>query len=166
MSLNISAIQYRRSDFVDNILNIIRKYDVNPQEIELEITESVLIENFREITEKMMLLREYGIRISLDDFGTGYSSLSYLKGLPIDTLKIDKSFIDTMLTDKNARIITDSIVYMVKKMGYETVAEGVETKEQFTYLESIGCDCIQGYLLGKPLPAEEIENLLWNARIK
>ena len=166
LSLNISAIQYRRSDFVDNILNIIRKYDVNPQEIELEITESVLIENFREITEKMMLLREYGIRISLDDFGTGYSSLSYLKGLPIDTLKIDKSFIDTMLTDKNARIITDSIVYMVKKMGYETVAEGVETKEQFTYLESIGCDCIQGYLLGKPLPAEEIENLLWNARIK
>lgn len=166
LSLNISAIQYRRSDFVDNMLEIIRKYDVSPQEIELEITESVLIENFREITEKMMLLREYGIRISLDDFGTGYSSLSYLKGLPIDTLKIDKSFIDTMLTDRNARIITDSIVYMVKKLGYETVAEGVETKEQFEYLKAIGCDCIQGYLLGRPLPAEEIENLLWNERIR
>ena len=160
LSLNISAIQYRRSDFIDNVLEIIRRYGVNPEEIELEITESVLIDNFREITEKMLILREYGIRISLDDFGTGYSSLSYLKGLPIDTLKIDKSFIDAMLTDQNARIITDSIIYMVKKLGYETVAEGVETKEQFAYLQSIGCDCIQGYLLGKPLPAEEIENLL------
>lgn len=160
LSLNISAIQYKRNEFVESILSIIRKYDVNPEEIELEITESVLIENFREITEKLCLLREYGIRISLDDFGTGYSSLSYLKGLPIDTLKIDKSFIDTMLTDENARIITESIIYMVKKLGFETVAEGVESREQCEYLKSIGCDCIQGFLLGKPLPADRIEALL------
>lgn len=162
LSMNISAIQYRRSDFISNILDIIRKYGVNPEEIELEITESILIENFREVTEKMMILREYGIRISLDDFGTGYSSLSYLKGLPINTLKIDKSFIDTMLVDSNARIIMDSIVYMVKKLGHETVAEGVETEEQLAYLKDIGCDCIQGYLLGKPLNAEEMERLLEN----
>lgn len=160
LSLNISAIQYKRNEFVENILSIIKKYDVNPREIELEITESVLIDNFREITEKLCLLREYGVRISLDDFGTGYSSLSYLKGLPIDTLKIDKSFIDTMLTDKNARIITESIIYMVKKLGCETVAEGVENKEQFDYLKAIGCDCIQGFLLGKPLSADKIEELL------
>lgn len=160
LSLNISAIQYKRNEFVESILSIIRKYDVNPEEIELEITESVLIENFREITEKLCLLREYGIRISLDDFGTGYSSLSYLKGLPIDTLKIDKSFIDTMLTDENARIITESIIYMVKKLGFETVAEGVESREQCEYLKSIGCDCIQGFLLGKPLSADRIEALL------
>lgn len=160
LSLNISAIQYKRNEFVESILSVIRKYDVNPEEIELEITESVLIDNFREITEKLCLLREYGIRISLDDFGTGYSSLSYLKGLPIDTLKIDKSFIDTMLTDQNARIITESIIYMVKKLGYETVAEGVESEEQFEYLKTIGCDCIQGFLLGKPLPADKIEELL------
>ncbi len=162
LSMNISAIQYRRSDFISNMLDVIRKYDVNPEEIELEITESVLIENFKEVTEKMMILREYGIRISLDDFGTGYSSLSYLKGLPIDTLKIDKSFIDTMLVDSNARIIMDSIVYMVKKLGHETVAEGVETVEQMEYLQSIGCDCIQGYLLGQPLSADEFEYLLEN----
>lgn len=160
LSLNISAIQYKRSEFIDSILGIIKKYDVNPEEIELEITESVLIENFREITEKMGILREYGIRISLDDFGTGYSSLSYLKGLPIDTLKIDKSFVDAMLVDGNAQIITESIVYMVKRLGFETVAEGVESKEQFEYLKSIDCDCIQGFLLGKPLPANEIENIL------
>lgn len=160
LSLNISAIQYRRPEFVGNILNIIKKYDVNPEEIELEITESVLIDNFKEVVEKLYVLRDYGIRISLDDFGTGYSSLSYLKGLPIDTLKIDKSFIDTIVTDENTRVITESIVFMVKKLGFETVAEGVESKEQFDYLKDIGCNCIQGYLLGKPMPTEEIENLL------
>ena len=160
LSLNISAIQYKRHEFIDNLMSIIRKYDVNPNDIELEITESVLIDNFIEMTEKLHVLREYGLRISLDDFGTGYSSLSYLKGLPIDTLKIDKSFVDTRLTDKNARIIMDSIVYMVKKLGFETIAEGVETQEQFDYLKSIECDCIQGYLLGKPLPGDELEKLL------
>lgn len=160
LSLNISAIQYKRHEFIDNLMSIIRKYDVNPNDIELEITESVLIDNFIEMTEKLHVLREYGLRISLDDFGTGYSSLSYLKGLPIDTLKIDKSFVDTMLTDKNARIIMDSIVYMVKKLGFETIAEGVETQEQFDYLKSIECDCIQGYLLGKPLQGDELEKLL------
>ena len=160
LSLNISAIQYKRHEFIDNLMSIIRKYDVNPNDIELEITESVLIDNFIEMTEKLHVLREYGLRISLDDFGTGYSSLSYLKGLPIDTLKIDKSFVDTMLTDKNARIIMDSIVYMVKKLGFETIAEGVETQEQFDYLKSIECDCIQGYLLGKPLPGDKLEKLL------
>lgn len=160
LSLNISAIQYMRDDFVDNILGIITKYHVNPSELELEITESVLIESFKEMTDKMCILRDYGIRISLDDFGTGYSSLSYLKGLPIDTLKIDKSFIDTSVTDRNTKVITESIIIMAKKLGFETVAEGVETEEQFQYLNEIGCDCIQGYLLGKPMPKEEIEQLL------
>ena len=160
LSLNISAIQYKKTDFVDIVMQIIRKYDVDPHEIELEITESVLIDNFTEMTEKLCVLREYGFRISLDDFGTGYSSLSYLKGLPIDTLKIDKSFVDAMLVDDNARIITESIVYMVRKLGFETIAEGVETNEQFEYLKSIECDCIQGFLLGKPIPKDEVEKLL------
>lgn len=160
LSLNISAIQYKRHEFIDNLIAVIQKYDVDPGDIELEITESVLIDSFIEVTEKLRILREYGLRISLDDFGTGYSSLSYLKGLPIDTLKIDKSFVDAMLTDENARIIMDSIVYMIKKLGFETIAEGVETQEQFDYLKSIECDCIQGFLLGKPLPGEELEKLL------
>ena len=160
LSLNISAIQYKQADFISNIISILEKYEVEASELELEITESILIDDFKEITEKLYILRDYGIRISLDDFGTGYSSLSYLKGLPIDTLKIDKSFIDTLINDENTRIITESIVYMVKKLGFETVAEGVETAEQYDYLKSIDCDCIQGYLLGKPMAAEDIEQLL------
>lgn len=160
MSLNISAIQYMQPDFIEQMLHLMEKYDVVPPEIELEITESVLIDDFTEVTEKLAVLRDIGIKISLDDFGTGYSSLTYLKGLPIDTLKIDKSFIDTVVTDENTRIITESIIYMVKKLGYETIAEGVETEEQYRYLNEIDCDNIQGYLLGKPMPSEKIESLL------
>jgi diguanylate cyclase (GGDEF)-like protein len=163
LSLNISAIQYRKLDFVSKLMKILKKYDVKPTEVELEITESVLIDDFGEITNKLVTLRSYGIRISLDDFGTGYSSLSYLKGLPIDTLKIDKSFIDTVVSDDNTKIITESIIYMVKKLGFETVAEGVETKEQFEYLKSIECDNIQGFFLGKPMPSDEVEELLKQA---
>lgn len=160
MSLNVSAIQYKQQDFIEKVVQILEKYDVSPCEIELEITESILIDDFKEITEKLAQLRNIGIKISLDDFGTGYSSLSYLKGLPIDTLKIDKTFIDTVITDENTRIITESIIYMVKKLGFETIAEGVETQEQFDYLNAIDCDNIQGYYLGKPMPPEEIEELI------
>lgn len=160
ISLNVSAIQYKQPDFIDQVIQILDTYEVSPEEIELEITESILIDDFKDITEKLVILRNLGIRISLDDFGTGYSSLSYLKGLPIDTLKIDKSFIDTLITDENTRIITESIIFMVKKLGFETIAEGVETKAQFDYLTEIGCDNIQGYYLSKPLPPEEIEILI------
>ncbi len=162
MSINISAIQYKQPDFIEKLLQILEKYDISPYEIELEITESILIDDFTEITERLAILRDIGIKISLDDFGTGFSSLSYLKGLPIDTLKIDKSFIDTVITDENTRIITESIIYMVKKLGFETIAEGVETEEQFKYLNEISCDIIQGYYLGKPMPAADIEKLLAN----
>ena len=100
----------------------------------------------------------------MDDFGTGYSSLSYLKGLPIDTLKIDKSFIDTVIQDESTQVITESIISMVKKLGYETVAEGVETEEQYEYLKKIDCDNIQGFLLGKPMPEEELADVLVRER--
>lgn len=160
MSLNISAIQYRQPDFIDRVLQLIHKYRIAPSEIEFEITESILIDDFEDVTEKLVLLREIGIKISLDDFGTGYSSLSYLKGLPIDTLKIDKSFVDTVVTDENTRIIMESIIHMVKKLGFETIAEGVETEEQYRYLNEIDCDNIQGYFFGKPMPSDQIECLL------
>lgn len=160
MSINISAIQYKRKDFVSVIMDAVHKYNVEPSEVELEITETVLIEDLDEVKEKLQTLREYGIRISLDDFGTGFSSLSYLKGLPIDTLKIDKSFVDNIEGDDSSRVIIDSIVGLVNKLGYETVAEGVETEGQFTYLKNIGCDMIQGFLLGKPMPEEEIDKML------
>ena len=160
LSINVSAIQYKRPNFVSKLMAIVEKYGVEPSEVELEITESILIDDFVEMTNKLAILKDYGFRISLDDFGTGYSSLSYLKGLPINTLKIDKSFIDTVISDSNTKIITEAIIYMVKKLGYETVAEGVETQEQFEYLKSIECDNIQGYFLGKPMPAKDVEELL------
>ena len=160
MSINVSAIQYMKEDFVEHLISIVEKYGVEPECIELEVTESVLIEGFESVVEKLKELRNYGIRVSLDDFGTGFSSLSYLKKLPIDTLKIDKSFIDTVLTDSPTRVITESIVKMVKTLGFEAVAEGVEEEQQYEYLHAIGCDIIQGYYLGKPQSVEEIERLL------
>lgn len=160
LSLNISAVQCKQDGFIDSVLHILERYGVSPQEIELEITETILVEDFEETKKRLNDLRNAGIRISLDDFGTGFSSLSYLKGLPIDTLKIDKSFVDTLLTDVNTKIITESIIYMVKRLGYETIAEGVETAEQFAYLRELSCDMIQGYYTGRPMPAESIEELL------
>jgi diguanylate cyclase (GGDEF)-like protein len=146
LSLNISAIQYKQSGFVSEILEAISRYGVRSDQIELEITESVLISDYKEITDKLTILRDYGVRISLDDFGTGYSSLSYLKNLPIDTLKIDKSFIDTVTTDYNSRVIMETIMYMAGKLGLATIAEGVENKEQFDFLNTVGCNDIQGII--------------------
>ena len=160
LSLNISALQYKRPDFVSNLFELLEKYRVNPGDIELEITESVLIDDFEQVVEKLHIIKDYGIKISLDDFGTGFSSLSYLKGLPIDTLKIDKSFIDTVIDDESTKVITESIVSMVKKLGYETVAEGVETESQYEYLKQIECDNIQGFLLGRPMPENELVKLM------
>ena len=142
------------------LFDALERYHVAPYDIELEMTESILIEDFSSVSDKMKLLGNKGVRISLDDFGTGFSSLSYLKKLPINTLKIDKSFIDTLLLDSTTRIITDSIVGMVRSLGFESIAEGVEEEQQYKYLHAIGCDVIQGYLFGKPLNAEGVEKLL------
>lgn len=160
LSINISAMQYRREDFVPRLMEILQKYQVDPCVIELEITESILIDDFDNVVEKLRQLKEYGIRVSLDDFGTGFSSLSYLKNLPIDTLKIDKSFIDTVLLDSSTRIITESIINMVKSLGFESISEGVEQEQQYRYLHSIGCDVIQGYLFGRPQSSDQIEELI------
>ncbi len=160
MSINISAMQYRKDDFVEELIRILEKYHVDPALVELEITESILIDDFKAVSEKLRVLKDYGVKISLDDFGTGFSSLSYLKKLPIDTLKIDKSFIDTVLSDSATRIITESIINMVKSLGFESIAEGVEEEQQYQYLHAIGCDTIQGYLLGKPQTPEQIEELI------
>ena len=137
-----------------------QKYNIPANELELEITESILIEDFEEVVKKLNILRSHGIKISLDDFGTGYSSLSYLKEMPIDTLKVDKSFVDTIITDSSTKIITGAIIQMVKELGYETIAEGVEEQGQCDYLKAIGCDIIQGYFFGKPMPSEKIAELL------
>jgi EAL domain-containing protein (putative c-di-GMP-specific phosphodiesterase class I) len=158
LSINISAIQFFQGDLIFDIMSAIKKYNMDPHMLEIEITESVLIEDFSVIAEKMNVLRNIGIKVSMDDFGTGYSSLSYLSGLPIDTLKIDKSFIDSVGENESTQVIIESILNMVKRLGVETVAEGVETNKQYDLLKDMGCDCIQGYLLGKPMDANSIEN--------
>ena len=160
MSINVSAIQYMKADFVEHLISVIEKYGVEPKYIELEVTESVLIADFESVANKLKELKEYGVRVSLDDFGTGYSSLAYLKKLPIDTLKIDKSFIDTVMHDHPTQVITESIINMVKTLGFEAVAEGVEHEIQYEYLNGIGCDVIQGFYFAKPKTVEEIEKLL------
>lgn len=160
LSLNISALQYKRPDFIDLLMKHVRENEVQPEEIELEITETVLIDDFKAVIEKMLVLQEYGFRVSLDDFGTGYSSLSYLSGLPLNTIKIDKAFIDSVLVDTATKIVMESIIQMVHRLGYESIAEGIESYDQVEYLQEIGCDVIQGYLLGKPLDSSEIEELI------
>ena len=160
LSVNISSVQFYRADFVPKIISAIEKYGIDPHRLEIEITESILIEDIRLVKAKIEELRDYGVRVSLDDFGTGYSSLSYLRGLPIDVLKIDKSFIDNIPNESSSRIIAEAIMVMSKKLGYETIAEGVESKEQLDYLKEIGSDSIQGFYLSKPVSKKEIDELL------
>ncbi len=160
MSINISAVQLEKENFVDNLSHSLSLYGINPENIEIEITESVFINNFEDVIDKIKTIRGLGMRVSLDDFGTGYSSLSYLRQLPIDTLKIDREFIETAVRDDSSSIIYESVIKMAQKLGFETVAEGVETKEQFNYLRERDIDIIQGYLLGRPISKIEFEKLL------
>ena len=160
MSVNISTIQIFQSDFNDKVLRILEQFELDPRFLELEITETILIESFEAVYKKLRALREKGIGIALDDFGKGYSSLSYLKQLPISTLKIDKCFIDNVSLYEENRIITRHIIDMGRSMGISVVAEGVEQQEQLDYLIKYECDKMQGYLFSKPLPRDEVEKLL------
>ncbi len=166
LSINVSSIQFKNKNFVKYLISIIKKYGISPTNIELEITESVFIDNMEEIIHKMKLLKDFGIRFSMDDFGTGFSSLSYLRELPIDTLKIDKSFIDDVVTDGSTRTIAESIIDLSKKLGFDTIAEGVEQEVQYSLLKNIGCENIQGFYLGKPMKFEEIDALLDKTDVK
>ncbi len=166
ISVNISIIQLLQDDFVDMVLKIIKEVGLEPQLLELELTESILMQSFEMVENKLERLKKVGVRIALDDFGKGYSSLTYLRKLPISTLKIDKAFIDNIETVTNEDILIETIICMGKKMGLVIVAEGVETQEQLDYLEREKCDSIQGYLLGKPMPSNRIDELLSRNQVK
>lgn len=159
ISINISILQLLQSDFNDMIINTLTHYDIKPQFVELEVTESVLMESFDTIGKKLELLRDMGVKVALDDFGKGYSSLNYLKQLPISTLKIDKSFIDCICSEEN-EVLTGQIVKIGMSMGMTVIAEGVEKKEQLEYLIQNGCHKIQGYIFSKPVPQAEVMKLL------
>jgi diguanylate cyclase (GGDEF)-like protein len=161
MSVNVSPVQLKESNFIMDLSEKLSKYKVTPQNLEIEITEGVLIDNMQEVVKKLNQIRAMGIGVSLDDFGTGYSSLRYLQILPLTTLKIDKSFIANISSKEGVEAdITDSIISMVTRMGLDTIAEGVETGAQLDMLKKINCHNIQGFLKGKPMPESLCERVL------
>lgn len=155
ISINISPIQLNQDNFIEIVKKVIKDTNVDPNIIGIEITETSLMETFEENSRKLERLRKMGIKVSLDDFGTGYSSLNYLLRLPIHIIKIDRSFILNMTTDKKGIKIIESIINLAHNMGLDVVAEGVETTEQLEILKSLNCDIIQGYIFGKPLTKED-----------
>lgn len=156
ISCNVSPVQLAQKDFVENTLKSFDRHNLSKGSVAIEITESCLIESFDEVIWKLTLLREKGILIYLDDFGTGYSSLNYLKNLPVDYIKIDKSFIAEITHQGMGIRILKAIITLAHEMGIRTVAEGIETDEQLELIKLYGCDMAQGYLIGKPKPEEKI----------
>ena len=157
ISINIAANQLMQKNFVDEVIAVVEALEIDPAHLQIEITESMLMTSLDIAIEKLQALKEYGIKIALDDFGTCYSSLNYLRQLPIDILKIDKCFIDDIGGNKD---IVAEIIAIGRKMGIEVVAEGVETAKQLQYLTEHQCDIVQGYLFSRPLPIDQLIDLL------
>ena len=162
VAVNISALQFRQPGFVEQVLAALDRAGANPENLKLELTESMLANNIEDIIAKMTELKSHGLRFSLDDFGTGYSSLAYLKRLPLDELKIDRAFGRDILVDATSGAIAQTIISLGRAMGLSVVAEGVETEEQRSFLAALGCHAFQGYLISRPLPLEEFEAFLQN----
>ncbi|WP_295453011.1 bifunctional diguanylate cyclase/phosphodiesterase [uncultured Thiodictyon sp.] len=160
LAVNVSAHQFHRADFVEQVLETVKRTGANPRRLKLELTESLLLNNIEEISAKMSALKEQGLSFVLDDFGTGYSSLAYLKRLPLDQLKIDQSFVHDLLVDPSTVAIAQTIIGLGRTMGIAVIAEGVETQRQRELLARLGCQAYQGYLFGRPMPLEGFEQLL------
>lgn len=160
VSVNLSTRQLKEPDLIDMIEYVLEETGLLPQYLKLEVTESGLMENPEQAAAKMKALRNRGIHFLIDDFGIGYSSLGYLKQLPIDTLKIDRSFVMDAATDKDDQEIIKTIIAMARNLSLDTVAEGVETQEQQEFLTQQGCQMMQGYYFGRPMPAEQFEHIL------
>jgi len=160
MAVNLSARQFERDDLASSVRNLLRETGMDPAALELELTESMLVKNPEKAIATLDALDQMGIGLGIDDFGTGYSSLGYLKRFPLDTLKIDRSFVRDLPHNADDRVIADAIIGLARSLGMEVVAEGVETVEQLEFLGRHGCNMIQGYLYSRPLPAEDIALLL------
>jgi diguanylate cyclase (GGDEF)-like protein/PAS domain S-box-containing protein len=157
IAVNVSARQFRHAEFVNQVVAALRESGANPHRLELELTESQLLDDVDGVIAKMSVLRAHGVNFSLDDFGTGYSSLTYLKRLPLYKLKIDQSFVRDLLTDPNDAAIVRTIVALGRSLDLEVIAEGVETEPQRLALAQAGCDEYQGYLFGRPMPEQDLE---------
>ncbi len=160
VAVNISMRQLRQPDFVERTLMNLKKCGLHPGFLELEVNEDIIMSDTEQMIEALAEFRRHGITISVDDFGTGYSSLGYLKGLPIDKLKIDRSFVEHIETDYEARALVGGIVGLAHSLGLTVVSEGVETESQFSLVTHQGCDAVQGYFLCPPMPATDFEKIL------
>jgi len=161
-SMNVSVIQLLSQNLSLKLIRKIEEIDFKKEQIIVEITESVLMENIDVIMPQIELLEKEGIRIEIDDFGTGYSSLAYLKRLPVSALKIDREFIKDIMVDEEDRSIVDAIISMAKALHKKTIAEGVEEKEIVDYLKKAGVDYIQGFYFAKPMPKEALKEFINN----
>lgn len=160
IAVNVSARQFKQKDFVEQVLEVLAQTGANPARLKLELTESLLVDNVDDLIGKMGILMSHGVGFSLDDFGTGYSSLAYLKRLPLQQLKIDRSFVHDVLTNSNDAAIAKMIIALSQTMGLSVIAEGVETEEQREFLAALGCNAYQGYLISPPLPIGKMEALM------
>ncbi len=165
LSINVSGRQFNNPNFLESVHSEVARHQFPPSRLKFELTESVFIDNVNEVIAKMQALGALGVRLSLDDFGTGYSSLSYLKHLPLDQLKIDKSFVQDISVNRTNAIMVESIISMAHNFGLTVIAEGVEEQSQLTFLKSRGCQSFQGYLFSEPLPLDQFERLISNMRL-
>lgn len=162
VAINISPKQFQQPEpgLLKLIMELLEKYSLSPEYIHLEITEAVIMDQTGYIIDKMKKFKDLGFKFAIDDFGTGYSSLTYLSKFPIDTLKIDMSFITHLEFSESQRAIARTIIDLGENLGLEVIAEGVETQKQYEILADMGCGSIQGYLFSRPLIAKEIELLV------
>ena len=164
IAVNVSPVQFRSPRFAAKVLEILEETGLEPNRLEIEITESVLLESAELSAVTLDALRAAGVRIALDDFGTGYSSLTYLQKFPVDKIKIDRSFVRNLDSDAASDAIVQAMVDLARAMRVEVTAEGVETAEQKAILQKIGCQELQGFLLSRPLAASQIDRLFGLAR--
>jgi len=164
IAVNLSMRQFRQKNFLDAVARILKETGLDPKYLDLELTESVLMEDAESVIDILNKLKATGIRLTIDDFGTGYSSLEYLKRMPINMLKIAQSFIRDITSDPDDATIATTIIRMGHSLGIEVIAEGVETVEQLNLLKGMQCDKIQGYLASRPVPAGEVEKFLEKGR--
>jgi len=164
VAVNLSARQFRKGDLPQFVEEVLRDVDLDPRLLDLELTESMVMDDPKGAERTMRDLKSLGVSLSLDDFGTGYSSLNYLRRFPVDSLKIDRSFIRDVADDPSGASVVTSVIDIAHNLGLTSVAEGVETSEQLAFLAACGCDIYQGYLCSKPLPAEELAALLREGR--
>ena len=160
IAVNVSPIQFRQRDFVDSVINVVSEAGFEPQRLELELTEGVVVEDADAAEMAMRRLRDHGFPLALDDFGTGYSSLIYLRRFAFDKIKIDRSFLESLDAAGESAILVHSIVHLGRALGLKVTAEGVETKEQHRFLQALGCHEMQGFLFSRPVCAEEVDALL------